>query len=223
MQKERQEVIRLQQEWLSGGSALPLVQLYIERNELDDAATVGRAALSMDRCPDAEQIESLLATLESTPAGWDSAIETFVADPSAEHWKRIIRFAPPDLVYAWVRKAFRQIARRGGTGDALIRYGTQCGITPDVMEIVDRGHVEPETLIARGEEAGAARAFWLGLAAQAAYQRGNRFRAVALLREAWSCADEYSTPGYSVMFLRDHGDPELEEMMRSAGVWEIRG
>src|SRR5512144_321600 len=88
---------RLQRQWLNGGSALPLMQFHVERNEVDDATIVGRAALAMEECRDADAIEELLSLLESTPDGWDAAIERFVHEPSKGLWDKIVRFAPQEL------------------------------------------------------------------------------------------------------------------------------
>ena len=216
-----QQEIWLSQQWLRGGSALPLMRFHVERDQKEKAIIVGRTALSDPDCADAEEVAALLSTLESTPAGWDAAIDGFVADPSSERWENILRFAPPDLAHAWLRRAYRDAIARGCDPNALVRFGSQSGVTPDVMELVDQGGVDPETLIERANQPGAARSFWLGLAAQAAYLHGNKFRAVSLLREAKSCADDLSFPLYSILFLQEREDPELEQMMQSAGVWEI--
>ncbi|HWS71627.1 MAG TPA: hypothetical protein VN605_05910 [Thermoanaerobaculia bacterium] len=53
-------------EWLDGGSALPLIRLFTERGEVDMATVPARAALAMDPCPDAGEIEQLLVLSDET-------------------------------------------------------------------------------------------------------------------------------------------------------------
>ncbi|HWS71024.1 MAG TPA: hypothetical protein VN605_02870 [Thermoanaerobaculia bacterium] len=68
--------------WRDGGNALPLASLYLERGEAAIAAVVARAALGTDPCPDAEEIERLLYTVDDAPAEWDELLRELVADPS---------------------------------------------------------------------------------------------------------------------------------------------
>lgn len=198
-----------------------MVQLLMQMGREQEVGAVARLVLSQKECIDAEEIEAILALIESTPAGWSESIERFAEKPSEEHWSAIVRFAPEERIYDWTRKAWRDLRRKNCDPNAMIRFATQTGITPDAMELVEEGGVSPETLIERGSQKGAAKSFWLGLAAQAAYLQGEKFRAVSLLREAVGAESDFSTPMGSIWFLREQEDPELEAMMKSAGVWEV--
>lgn len=219
--KDREfELRRLYREWGDGESGLPIVKLLLELGREDEAATFARGMLAQKECQDAEELERLLARVERTPNGWDAALQSFAAEPSLEKWHSIIRFAPEEKVYDWTRKAFRQLRKIGCDRDALIRYATQTGITPDVMEMVDAGEVSPDVLVERARQKGAAVVFWLGLASQAAYLMGDRFRAVALMRDARNESTDRDVPMATIFFYREHADAAMKEMMKKAGVWD---
>jgi hypothetical protein len=61
----------------------------------------------------------------------------------------------------------------------------------------------------------------LGLAAQAAFIHGDRFRAVSLLRDAAGWENDLTTVAASIFWLRERADSEMKEMMIKAKVWEI--
>jgi hypothetical protein len=165
-------------------------------------------------------VEAFLAVRENVPAGWSEAIDLFRNSPSEENWRAIVRFAPEESIYDWTRRAWRDLLSRGCDADAMIRYATSTGITPDAIGLVEEGRVSPEALIDRGSVPGAARSFWLGLAAEAAYQRDDRFRVISLLREARASETELTTPIHTVFFFREHADDAMREMMEKSGVWE---
>lgn len=206
--------------WAEGGSALPAIELLIELGRTEDAASVSRLALSVPECADAADIERRLAEIESAPNGWSEAIDSFINAPSEESWRSILRFAPEERVYDWARKAFRDCRRKGCDPSALIRFGTLLGILLDAIELVDDGVVDPEVLIERAEVPGAARSFWLGLAAQATFLRGDLFGTIALLRQAQN-SGEYALAIGSVFFISSRADEEMRVMMEKAGVAEV--
>jgi hypothetical protein len=150
-------------EWLSeGGSAVPVVELLLELGWAEEAAAMGRLALRMERPPeDRERVEELLASVESTPEGWNLPIETFAKDPSRETWDAIICFAPSERLYDWTERAVRDLIAAGCDGDAIIRFASQTGITPGMIGLVEEGHLSVEALLERGERTEAARAIWL--------------------------------------------------------------
>jgi hypothetical protein len=120
-EQEQHWVLRRRQiEWAQGGSAVPVIELLLELGRIDEAGATGRIALRMDREDDRERIEELLAIVESTPEGWDTAIADFAAHPSKEAWDAIIRFAPLERIYDWAEKAVRQLVRGECDADALI-------------------------------------------------------------------------------------------------------
>ena len=213
---------RREREWMDGASAAPVIELMLEMGRTTEAAAVGRLALTMPGEPaELARIEELLAGIESTPAGWDSAIKDFADNPSDDSWRSIIRFAPDDRVYDWTEKAVRQLKEIGCDPNAIIRFASQTGVTPGMIALVEEGGVEADVLAARASQQGAASAFWLGLAAQASYRQGDRFRAVSLLRDAFSHESGLSTAIGSVFWLRENGDEEMHDLMKGAGVWEM--
>lgn len=223
-EQEREWALRRRQrEWLSeGGSAVPVVELLLEMERPGEAATIGRLALRMETSEaDRETIETLLAKIESTPPGWSDALAEFAQNPSRDTWDAIIRFSPLERIYDWAERAVRDLMAIGCSGDHIILYASQTGLTPGMIGLVEEGHVSVEALVERGNRTEAARAIWLGLAAQAAYIHGDRFGAIALLRESRSNENDLVTAAASVLWLREMADDEMKEMMRKAGVWEI--
>src|SRR5689334_21763778 len=97
------ELDEVQDAWLSGGSALPLIRLLAAREEIVEAAAVARLALDRKGCPDAEAIESLLDQFDQVPPDWDDTLRAFSAGPSVERWREIMRFVPDDLYYQRLR------------------------------------------------------------------------------------------------------------------------
>lgn len=204
--------------WIEDGeSALPVVDLMLQMGNKEGAATVARMALSQPGSRDAAAIERLLEAHESVPAGWHAAIAAFKSDPSDESWRSLIAFAGADEIYRWTRRAYRDLRKLGCDANEMIRYMSRSGITPDVMELVENGEVAPQTLIDRAHEEGAATSFWLGLAAEAAYLDGDRFRAVSLMRDA-ARANGGAYPFEAAAWLHDNGDAEFVEMLVASGI-----
>jgi hypothetical protein len=100
------------QEWVQGGSALPLVALHLARSEGLEAAAVARAALEQSECADAAEIERLLYQIDEAPEEWLERLKEFAASPSLEEWRNIMRFVPPELSYQRLRNSIRRDSSR---------------------------------------------------------------------------------------------------------------
>ena len=169
--------------WANGETALPLVQRLMDHDCGDEAAVVARAALAHENCRDREELESALRVIASEPAGWSDALSDFARDPSEEKWDDLLRFVPDDVFYQRMRTTVPALMRLGCDGNVLFRCAARFGMTPDLFELAASGTVDPETIEARGFGS-PARATWLGLAAQAAFARGDRARTIAYLKDA---------------------------------------
>jgi hypothetical protein len=201
------------------GSALPLMRLLVEADRPEQAAVLARWVLASPDCEDRDAIQALLRGLGRPPDGWDDAVAAFAARPSVEAWERLMTFCPPDVFYQRARNTLQALVGLGVDGDVLFRCATRYGTTPEAIELVDRGLVDPETCVRRGDEGTTeARGLWLGLAAQAAFARGDRFGTVRLLREAYRVADPAFPPIGSMLSIREQADDALREMLDRAGV-----
>ncbi|MGH9459035.1 MAG: hypothetical protein ACRD2J_15485 [Thermoanaerobaculia bacterium] len=205
-------VVQRQRFWLNGGSALPLLELLVDADRLDEAAATARLALAMDDCADREAIEAILRDAGSPPVGWDAALATYAADPSDEHWGQIVRFIPEEVVYQRIRNTVAALSRLGADPDRLFLHASRDGIVPELLEIAESGAVAPDTIRSRGEESPHNLSFWLGLAAQSAFARGDRFLTVRLLTEAYD-AGTIMPPDFAAIQIRAAADPELHEML----------
>jgi hypothetical protein len=86
---------------------------------------------------------------------------------------------------------------------------------PELFDVADSGRVDPETIVARASGS-PAEAAWLGLAAKAAFARGDR---TATVRHLWRASQLNPILSYaSVAEIRDRADEELNAELDRAGV-----
>lgn len=195
------------------------IEILVERRRDDEAAVLGRYALARDPCPDGARIRAALNSLGAPPDGWHEAVLAFAQAPSIEAWDDLMRFTPDDALYHRTRSALQTLIRLGVDGDVLFRCATRNGTTPDAIELVERGLVDPETVVRRAcDGPHAARGLWLGLAARAALARGDRFRTVRLLREAIDVAHPEFPPLAEVWAIREAADDALNELLDKVGI-----
>jgi hypothetical protein len=207
-----------EQQWLNGGSALPLVSLLAERGMNVEASAVARVALARPECPDAEKLEKLLDLLSETPEAWLDMLDQFCTKPTLERWREIMLFVPPELIYLRQRSAIRHLRKRGLESNLLFLCACEFGLTPDAIELVEEGFVRPETLIERAERAAGARATYLGLAAEAAYLAGDFLGTVRLLRESLQHESEWCSALPHIAFVRERASPAENEALDRAGI-----
>jgi hypothetical protein len=205
--------------WRDGQTAAPYVEHLLALGRETYAAVVARCALSKKTCPDRSRIEAALASIGSPPAGWADAVLVFAADPSLEGWEELMRFTPLDALYHRIRNTIQMMMRLGVDGNVLFRCATRYGSTPDAIELVERGMVDPETVVQRGRDGPPeARGLWLGLAARAAHARGDRLATVRLLEEAYEAADPDFPPLLETHAIREDVDDELARLLDQAGI-----
>ena len=215
--EEDPRVVQRQRFWLNGGSALPLIELLIELDRIDDAAATARMALALEPCPDREAIEKILWDAGSPPPGWDTSLRAYAADPTDERWAEILRFIPMEVVYQRMRNTVAELRKLGADPDRLFLHASRDGIIPELLEMGESGAVAPETIRERGDESPHNRSFWLGLAAQAAFARGETFLTVRFLAEAYD-VNAGVTPDFAAMQIRDEADDELQALLDSVGI-----
>jgi hypothetical protein len=90
-------------------------------------------------------------------------------------------------------------------------------MTSDIFDLVASGSVDPETIEARGDGS-PARPLWLGLAAQAAHARGDRWSTLRYLREASQSGQSSYFAWASINEIRETADEELNEELDRLGV-----
>lgn len=203
--------------WANGDSILPAVKRLMELGLNDEAAATARLGLADDACRDRDELEAALHEISSAPAGWLDSLQDFARNPSDEKWEELMRFVPEEVAYQRLRNTIAILMRLGCDGDILFRCASRLGFVPDLFDMAASGRVSPETIEKRAEGSGA-RAAWLGLAAQAAFARGDRFGTIRLLREG--CRDpESATLAYaSAIEIRELADDELNDELDKVGV-----
>lgn len=209
---------RAEQEWLNGGSALPLVALLASRGMSVEASAVARVALARPDCADADQLEELLDKLSEPPEDWREQLDEFVEAPSLERWRELMQFVPPDLIYLRQRSAIRHLRKRGLEGNLLFLCACEWGLTPDAIELVEEGLVGVDTLIERADRAAGARTTYIGLAAEAAYLAGDFLGTIRLLRESIAHENEWCSALPHVVFIRERATAAENKALDKAGI-----
>lgn len=204
--------------WLNGGPPLPYVRFLFEADRLVEAAATARLVLSDPNCSDRREVEAILDQLDRAPAGWEQALKQLAGNPTIEGWEALMRFAPDDLAYNRRRNALRKLRDQGVDPNWLFRFATYVGITPEAIELVEEGLVVPETIVARNEESTGAQAFFLGLAAEAAFLRGDMIGTIRLLRQAYAQADDLCSPAFGVFFIRERASDEQNALLDNARI-----
>lgn len=217
MLRDDPELTFLVRHWSNGGSALPAVRRLMEKHSPAEAAILARLALRMDGCPDREELEKCVSVAANTSEDWIAALEQFAKSPSEERWAELMRFVPEDVFYDRFRQSIAILIGLGCDGDILFRCATKDAMTTAAFDIVETGTVSPETIVARGEGS-AARAAWLGLAAQAAFVRGDRWSTVKYLREAVEDEDSAFLAWASISEIRRDADDDLNADLDKVGV-----
>ncbi|HEX7813360.1 MAG TPA: hypothetical protein VF460_15760 [Burkholderiales bacterium] len=212
------EVRAARKRWLAGGSALPVVELLASRGAKIEAGTYARLALAKPDCPDAAELKAVLAGLSSPPSGWDEALAGFARAPSADTWRDLIRFVPEDSLYLRLRDVVVRLRELGLDGDTIFQHASEAGLTPDLIELVEQGGVSVRTLEHRAAHAGGAKSTYFGLAAQAAFLRGDMLGTVRLLRQSLAYENDLCSAYPHVEFIRERATPAQVNILDRAGI-----
>jgi hypothetical protein len=207
-----------QMSWVNGGSALPLVRLHVERNEIVEAGAVARAALEQEGCPDAAEIEALLYQLDAPPDDWLDTLREFSEAPSVERWREIMRFVPPDEYYQRLRNSIRRLRQMGTDPNVLFLCACNLGMTSDAIQLAEEGLVDAAVIEERAATAGGAKATYFGLAAIAAFRHDDLLGAIRLLRETLAHENDMCPAFPHILFIREHASAEVNAALDQAGI-----
>jgi len=219
MFEECPEVTFLIRTWGNGGSALPAVQMMLEHGYGFEAACTAHVALKHPECADREALQNVIAEVAGSSEAWVEALREFAANPSEERWSELMRFVPEDVFYQRLRHTISLLMAMKCDGDMLFRCATKTGVTSDIFDLADSGTVDPLTIVERGRGS-RARATWMGLAAQAAFARGDRWNTIAYLREAVSDERTAILAWASIDHIREKADDELKAQLDALGLGE---
>jgi len=217
MSDDYPEVTLLLRHWGNGGSALPAVKTLVEYGYPDDAAVIARLALRAPDCIDREALEAAIAQAANTSDDWVRAIEEFAQHPSEERWEELMRFVPDEDHYQRLRHTIALLQSLQCDGNILFECATKNGMTPDAFDLARSGTVDPEVIEARGDGS-EARPAWLGLAAQAAFARNDRWSTLRYLREASQYGESSVLAWTSISEIRREADDDLNEELDRVGV-----
>jgi len=206
--------------WINGGSALPAVRLMMDNGYEFEAACTANVALHRPECNERDALLAVIGEAAKTSDAWIDALRDFARNPSEERWEELFRFADEDVFYQRLRHTIAILMALDCDGDILFRCATKHGMTSDVYDIARSGKVDPKTIVARGEGS-RARSVWLGLAALAAFSRGDRWNTMAYLREA--CKDEKTAflAWASISEIRQEADDELKAQLDALDIPDV--
>jgi hypothetical protein len=211
----------LARRWLLGGeSALPLVQRLADDGCDAEAAATGRLALAYPDCQHRTEIEAILRRIAGEPDGWDQALRDFAQEPSEERWGELMRFVPEEVFYQRLRTTVPLLMRLGCDGNVLFRCAARLGMTPDLFDLAASGKVDPAVIEDRARDSAASSA-WLGLAAQAAFARGDRFGTMRYLRDALRDEEQAYLAWGSIGEIRQIADDEFNAELDKLGVPQV--
>lgn len=203
--------------WANGDSAVPAVRRLLELGRHDEAATIGRVAIHAPLgSEDEAELARLIDQSGSPPGGWSDALHSFAAAPSEESWDALMRFVPQDVFYQRLKNTIVTLQMLHCDGDLLFRCASRGGMLPELFDLARSGTVDPETIVARAAGSAAAPG-WLGLAAQAALARNDRFGVIRHLRAAVQ-DDGAFLAWASIVEIRRDADDELNEALDKVGV-----
>lgn len=214
---EYPEVTLLLRHWINGGSALRAVEKLVECGYPDEAAATARVALRASDCSDREGLETVIVQIANTSDEWVVALEDFAKHPSEERWEELMRFVPEEVRYQRLRHTIALLQSLQCDGNILFQCATKNGMTSDVFDLAQSGAVDPQVIESRGEGS-PARAAWLGLAAQAAFARNDRWSTIRYLREASQYGESSVLAWASVSEIRNEADEELNGELDRVGV-----
>jgi hypothetical protein len=210
------ELTFLARRWRNGDGALALVQRLRELDLDDEAAATARLALRDPHCLDREVLEAELRVIASEPDGWLDALVDFSRAPSVARWNELMTFVPEEVFHQRLKQTIATLHRLGCDGKILFQCATQTGVLSDIFDLAASGDVDPEVIEWRGDGS-PSRAIWLGLAAQAAFARSDRFAVIRYLREA-SRERSAFLAWPSISEIRERADDSLNEELDQAGV-----
>jgi hypothetical protein len=216
-----EELIELLQQDVAGGTtARPLAEMLFACGQVEHAAALARLALADPECEEREELEELVREIASPPAGWDDGLRQLVEAPSLEKWQALMRFAPAERHYDWIRYAYRRLRELGLEPNMLFQFITDEGTTPDAIELIESGAVDPETVVkrARGNPADP---IWYALAAVAAQARGDDFGVMRYLQRARRAHDPFGVVSIWEMQIRERASPRLLEMLGAVPLAEM--
>jgi hypothetical protein len=209
----------LRGDWLRGRSVVPLLDLLRAHGLVDEANLTARLALFSAEGNEEERIEEFLTAGGRPPDGWLDAVRAFARAPSRDGWRELLQFTPDEVYYHRVRSTLRLLRRLGVDPDMVFQLATADAVTPDAIELAESGLVSVATILERMNEGTAdSRPLWLGLAARASFEQGDRFGAARFLSEAYRIGRDGFFPTIQAMDIREEADEELQHMLDRAGV-----
>jgi hypothetical protein len=182
------------------------------------AETVAHSASCNAGDDDAKRtmLEDLRDSLDQGPYHWEAQLQRLCAAPTMGGWRSLMRFVAPDDLWFRTRRALNVMDKAGVDANMLFRFATEYIEMNDARNLLFTGRVDPETCLERNLDRPNNDGHWYTFAAIAAYERGDKARALALVLEGNAAAT--SPDAHPAQELFDFYDDEMTELLVNAGL-----
>lgn len=204
-------------EWVHGASHATYLRLLFRLGRRDHAVKLALSLLE-ESSDEFGEVRAMLDRTLRMPPGTEVRIAELVASPTLDRWLDVVRFWSTAEREFRIRYAIVRMLGEGVDADSIFRLIATEGPIEPVIDLVDRGIVDPAVIVAFASELGVAeRAAFFGLAARSAAARGESFRAARYLRDARALGLANTTLDADVAYVRAHADANLFRALVASG------
>lgn len=205
--------------WGRGEPCIPIIEFLRDVGDLHTAAVVAQMAWFNSVYEDVrDEVKELWDSLDEGPAHWERQLARLAESPTMGGWRSLMRFVPEEDLWQATRRALNVLERHKVDDSLLFRFATEYEVmTNHAQRLIWDGRVAPETVLERNHDRPTDDGQWYGWAAHAAYARGDKPRALALIREAMAKSDRYEAR--YAQELHDEYDDEMTALLMGAGIY----
>jgi hypothetical protein len=210
--------------WLCRPDVVSLVEYWRDAGQVDTAETVAHFASCNAGDDEAKRatLEELRDSLDQGPYYWEAQLQRLCAAPTMGGWRSLMRFVAPDDLWFRTRRALNVMDRAGVDANMLFRFATELIEMNDARNLLFTGRVSPDTCLERNDTRPHDDGRWYTYAAIAAYEQGDKARALELVLEGNAAAT--SPDAWVAQELFDFYDDEMTELLVNAGLrnrWDV--
>jgi hypothetical protein len=204
--------------WLCRPDVVALVEYWRDAGQVDTAETVAHFAEHNSGDDEAKRnmLRELHDSLDQGPYYWEAQLQRLCASPTMGGWRSLMRFVSPDDLWFRTRRALNVLDRAGVDANMLFRFATEFIEMNDARNLLFTGRVSPDTCLERNVDRPHDDGRWYTYASIAAYEQGDKARALALVLEGNMMAT--APDAYVAQELFDRYDDEMTEMLVNAGL-----
>lgn len=204
-------------EWVHGASHATYLRLLFRLGRREHAVKLALSLLE-ERSDEFGEVRAMLDRALRLPPGTDVRIAELVANPSESTWLDVVRFWSSTEREFRIRYLIVRMLGEGVSPDLIFRLVATEGPIDPVVDLVERGIVDPATIIAFAADLSFVdRSAFYGLAARSAAARGESFRAARYLRDARKLGRKHEALDADLAYVRAHADASLTRALSASG------